>query len=74
MQLRERGGVLVQRASILGSILIPAGDIVQHRHKLLHKLQPPTQSRQDGVDCVSGTPWADRSSALDASSQVVKQR
>ncbi|KAK2606330.1 hypothetical protein QQS21_003261 [Conoideocrella luteorostrata] len=61
----ETGRVLVQCATILGSIMDPTGDITQYRRRLLYKLQPywevsdPNAKPTGWVDrCVSGTPWA----------------
>lgn len=61
----ETGRVLVQCATILGSILDPTGDTVQYRRRLLYNLQPhwettdPNAKPTEWVDrCVSGTGWA----------------
>ncbi|CZT13120.1 uncharacterized protein RAG0_16705 [Rhynchosporium agropyri] len=60
----ETGGILVQCATMLGSIMDPGGDVVQYRRRLLHKLQPhwnisdPNAKPTGWEDrCVSGTGW-----------------
>lgn len=61
----ETGRVLVQCATILGSIMDPACDTVHYRRRLLYNLQPywettdPNAKPTEWADrCVSGTPWA----------------
>ncbi|KAE9366385.1 hypothetical protein N431DRAFT_562939 [Stipitochalara longipes BDJ] len=60
----ETGRILVQCATILGSIMDPGCNIVQYRRKLLGELQPrwtvsdPSAKPIDWINrCVSGTPW-----------------
>lgn len=60
----ETGRILVQCATILGSIMDPGCDVVQYRRRLLGKLQPnwnisdPYAKPAEWVDrCVSGTFW-----------------
>jgi Heterokaryon incompatibility protein (HET) len=60
----ETGRMLVQCATILGSIMDPGCDIIQYRKKLLRKLQPnwnisdPNAKPTGWIDrCVSGTFW-----------------
>jgi hypothetical protein len=60
----ETGRRLVQFATMLGSILDPAGDIVEYRKRLLDKLQPtwditdPIAKPTNWIDrCVNGTFW-----------------
>ncbi|KAG4410984.1 hypothetical protein IFR04_015881 [Cadophora malorum] len=60
----ETGRILVQCATMLGSIMDPGGDVVQYRRRLLHKLQPywdisdPNAKPTGWEDrCVSGTGW-----------------
>jgi hypothetical protein len=60
----ETGKVLVQTATILGSLIDPASDIVEYRRRLLRKLQPnwritdPTAKPTAWEDrCVNGTFW-----------------
>jgi len=67
----ETGRILVQCATILGSIMDPGYDVVEYRRRLLHKLQPywnisdPNAKPKGWVDrCVNGTGW-ENPSALD---------
>ena len=60
----ETGRILVQCATILGSIMDPGCDVVQYRRRLLRKLQPnwnisdPNAKPTGWIDrCVSGTYW-----------------
>jgi hypothetical protein len=60
----ETGRVLVQCATILGSILDPGYDVISYRKRLLNKLLPdwhwtdPNAKPTGWIDrCVSGTPW-----------------
>ncbi|RAR13782.1 hypothetical protein DDE83_002819 [Stemphylium lycopersici] len=60
----ETGKVLVQCASILGSIIDPGGNVVEYRQRLLNKLGPrwtttdPSAKPAAWEDrCVSGTFW-----------------
>ena len=60
----ETGRILVQCATILGSIMDPGFDVIQYRRRLLHKLQPtwnisdPVAKPTGWIDrCVSGTVW-----------------
>ena len=60
----ETGRMLVQCATILGSIMDPGGNIIGYRRRLLSKLQPvwnindPNAKPTGWIDrCVSGTPW-----------------
>ncbi|KAF2834747.1 hypothetical protein M501DRAFT_1020538 [Patellaria atrata CBS 101060] len=60
----ETGRILVQCATVLGSIMDPGCDVIQYRRKLLHNLQPewttsdPIAKPTGWVDrCVSGTFW-----------------
>jgi hypothetical protein len=60
----ETGSILVQCASILGSIMDPSGDVIEYRRRLLHNLQPiwnisdPCAKPAMWEDrCVSGTAW-----------------
>jgi hypothetical protein len=60
----ETGRILVQCATILGSIMDPGCDVVEYRRRLLHKLQPywnisdPNAKPTGWIDrCVSGTGW-----------------
>lgn len=60
----ETGRMLVQCATILGSIMDPGCDIIQYRRRLLRKLQPnwnisdPNAKPTGWIDrCVSGTFW-----------------
>jgi hypothetical protein len=62
----ETGRILVQCATVLGSLLDPAGHVVGHRQRLLGQLQPmwhvtdPNARPAGWIDrCVSGTPWED---------------
>ncbi|KAF2748416.1 hypothetical protein M011DRAFT_348347 [Sporormia fimetaria CBS 119925] len=62
----ETGRTLVQCATVLSSILDPAGNVPEFRRRLLYKLQPqwditdPTAKPSQWVDrCVSGTFWED---------------
>jgi Heterokaryon incompatibility protein (HET) len=64
----ETGRMLVQCATILGSIMDPGGNIIDYRRRLLSKLQPvwnvndPNAKPTGWIDrCVSGTPWEDPS-------------
>jgi hypothetical protein len=60
----ETGRILVQCATILGSIMDPGCDVVGYRKRLLHKLQPywlisDASAKPTGWEdrCVSGTYW-----------------
>jgi len=60
----ETGRILVQCATILGSIMDPGYDVVEYRRRLLRKLQPdwnitdPNAKPIKWIDrCVSGTFW-----------------
>ncbi|CAH0022272.1 unnamed protein product [Clonostachys rhizophaga] len=60
----ETGRMLVQCATLLGSILDPVNDVVKYRRNLLRKLQPdwnwtdPSAKPTLWADrCVSGTTW-----------------
>jgi hypothetical protein len=60
----ETGKILVQCATMLGSVLDPGSDVVQFRRRLLRKLQPDwkvsdVNAKPPGwIDrCVSGTFW-----------------
>ncbi|KAH6665819.1 heterokaryon incompatibility protein-domain-containing protein [Halenospora varia] len=60
----ETGRILVQCATILGSIMDPCSDVVEYRRRLLRKLQPhwkisdPNAKPTGWEDrCVSGTGW-----------------
>jgi len=60
----ETGRILVQCATILGSIMDPGGDVVAYRRRLLSKLGPdwtisdPNAMPVDWINrCVSGTFW-----------------
>lgn len=60
----ETGRILVQCATMLGSIMDPGCDIIQYRRRLLRKLQPnwnfsdPNAKPIDWIDrCVSGGVW-----------------
>jgi hypothetical protein len=62
----ETGRILVQCATIAGSLIDPGHDVVEYRRRLLHKLQPywyktdPNAKPKGWVDrCVSGTDWED---------------
>ncbi|OWP07446.1 hypothetical protein B2J93_4975 [Marssonina coronariae] len=62
----ETGRILVQCATILGSIMDPGGNVVQYRRRLLRKLQPfwhisDANAKPTGWQdrCVSGTDWED---------------
>lgn len=60
----DTGRILVQCATILGSLMDPGHDVVEYRRKLLRKLQPnwnitdPNAKPMGWIDrCVSGTLW-----------------
>jgi hypothetical protein len=60
----ETGRVLLQCATILGSLMDPGNDVVEYRKRLLEKLRPywkvsdPSAKTADWIDrCVSGTDW-----------------
>jgi hypothetical protein len=60
----ETGRILVQCATILGSIMDPAHDVVEYRERLLNKLQPFWHTTDRSAKplgwverCVSGTFW-----------------
>ncbi|KEF51132.1 uncharacterized protein A1O9_12746 [Exophiala aquamarina CBS 119918] len=60
----ESGRVLVQVATILGSVMDPGGDIIEYRRRLLSKLQPDWKTNDPSAKptgwedrCVSGTDW-----------------
>lgn len=60
----ETGRILVQCATILGSIMDPDSSVVEYRRRLLRKLQPywditdPNAKPTGWIDrCVSGTGW-----------------
>lgn len=60
----ETGRILVQCATILGSIMDPGYDVIEYRRRLLRKLQPnwnisdPSAKPTGWIDrCVSGTFW-----------------
>src|SRR5437764_2585959 len=60
----ETGRILVQCATILGSIMDPGCDVVEYRRNLLEKLQPDWETTDPGAKpaewidrCVSGTDW-----------------
>jgi hypothetical protein len=60
----ETGRVLVQCATILGSLMDPANNVVAYRQRLLERLRPkwrvsdPSAKSTDWIDrCVSGTDW-----------------
>lgn len=60
----ETGRILVQYATVLGTILDPASHVVDYRRRLLGKLQPnwkisdPSAKPSGWIDrCVSGTYW-----------------
>jgi hypothetical protein len=60
----ETGRVLLQCATILGSLMDPGNDVVEYRKRLLEKLRPewkvsdPSAKTADWIHrCVSGTDW-----------------
>ncbi|KAF2845301.1 hypothetical protein T440DRAFT_483472 [Plenodomus tracheiphilus IPT5] len=67
----ETGKILVQCATLLGSLIDPGGDIIDYRRKLLRSLRPywkpsdPSAKPPAWEDrCVSGTPWQNPSLAF----------
>lgn len=67
----ETGKILVQCATLLGSLIDPGGDMVRYRRKLLGSLRPywrpsdPSAKPPEWEDrCVSGTPWENPSLAF----------
>jgi len=60
----ETGRILVQCATILGSIMDPGSNVVEYRRRLLRKLQPHWKTSDPNAKptgwedrCVSGTGW-----------------
>ncbi|KAF7514062.1 hypothetical protein GJ744_004387 [Endocarpon pusillum] len=60
----ETGTILVQCATILGSVMDPGGNVVEYRRRFLRNLQPywepndPNAKLVEWIDrCVSGTNW-----------------